>query len=127
MAHIPNRYATITDYILDTVFHFPTCLPVGHGKLRSSLPLDPTTMQPLRTKAFQPNAFPYNLPDGSHHYLLWYSFDPPLVTEATVNADIHSGLASLLGHARFEFAWYENPKMTVPGVYHVQVFWHEVL
>ena len=25
----------------------------------------------------------------------------------------------------FQFAWYENPKMTVPGIYHVQVFWAE--
>jgi hypothetical protein len=24
---------------------------------------------------------------------------------------------------RFRFVWYENPKMTVPDVYHVQVFW----
>lgn len=24
---------------------------------------------------------------------------------------------------QFDFVWYENPKMTVPLVYHVQVFW----
>lgn len=23
----------------------------------------------------------------------------------------------------FDFAWYENPKMSVPDFYHVQVFW----
>mmetsp|Transcript_29726 Transcript_29726/g.60758 ORF Transcript_29726/g.60758 Transcript_29726/m.60758 type:complete len:203 (-) Transcript_29726:176-784(-) len=26
----------------------------------------------------------------------------------------------------FEFVWYENPKMTIPGVFHVQVFWHRL-
>jgi hypothetical protein len=72
-----------------------------------------------------------------------YSYGPPELTEAEINADLRfeleAHLASqtdeekgggggaqggLAGRRGFEFAWYENPKMTIPGVYHVQVFWH---
>lgn len=40
--------------------------------------------------------------------------------------DIHDGLKLRLGHTNFEFVWYLNPKMTIPDVFHVQVFWHLV-
>lgn len=72
-----------------------------------------------------------------------YSYGPPELTETEINADLRfeleAHLASqtdeekgggggaqggLAGRRGFEFAWYENPKMTIPGVYHVQVFWH---
>lgn len=38
--------------------------------------------------------------------------------------DIAEALQLRLGHGNFEFVWYLNPKMTIPDVYHVQVFWH---
>lgn len=56
---------------------------------------------------------------------MWYSYYPPEVSETEINADISAALWKLLGHGNFEFVWYENPKMTVPGIYHVQVFWHQ--
>jgi hypothetical protein len=48
--------------------------------------------------------------------------DRRLPLEADINEDIAAALAQTGGGR--EFVWYENPKMTIPGVYHVQVFSH---
>jgi hypothetical protein len=40
-----------------------------------------------------------------------------------INADINEALTQMCEEVEFDFAWYENPAMTVPEFYHVQVFW----
>ena len=73
-------------------------------------------------KIFAPNEFPYNS-DGNHS-IMWYGgIDQSQIKENEVNEDIFQNLEKQLGHVNFEFAWYENPKMTIPQIYHVQVFW----
>lgn len=64
--------------------------------------------------------------------------DEAEVGEEVVNADIGAELEAMLGHGRYEFVWYTNPKQSIPGkdrandgeegsgLYHVQVFWHEL-
>ena len=46
------------------------------------------------------------------------------MTDELIDRDIIEGITNIIGiEASFQFGWYENPKMTVPGIYHVQVFW----
>ena len=40
-----------------------------------------------------------------------------------VSIDIEHELTAMQGKDKFDFAWYINPKMTVPELFHVQVFW----
>lgn len=54
---------------------------------------------------------------------MWYNYFPPEITEDEINADIGAALEAETGADGYQFVWYENPKMTVPDVYHVQVFW----
>ena len=126
MDTVERFYVTMTDYVLDLVFNFPTRM-TGDGKLQSYAPTAGSGKREKK-KIFRPNEFPYSLSPGSHHSIMWYSYGPPNdLTEEDINADIYAALASeVLNHESFEFVWYENPKMTVPGIYHVQVFWHEV-
>ena len=56
---------------------------------------------------------------------MWYTCLPEL-DEETINANIYDEIYKLLDHKNFQFVWYENPKMNIPGIYHVQVFWVEI-
>ena len=53
---------------------------------------------------------------------MWYTYQD--IPDNEINNDIDNSLYELMGHKNFEFVWYENPKMSVPEIYHVQVFWH---
>lgn len=58
---------------------------------------------------------------------MWYSYGPSQgLTEAQIDADITKALQAQLQGDGFDFVWYENPKMTVPDLHHVQVFWHKL-
>jgi hypothetical protein len=53
-----------------------------------------------------------------------YTYWPPEITEDDINNDIETAISLRVGKsADYDFIWYENPKMTIPGIYHVQVFW----
>jgi hypothetical protein len=81
----------------------------------------------IKMKRFERNHFRYDLPEGTRHFVMWYTYWPPDITEPEVNEDINHALMTRLGkNTEFEFIWYENPKMTIPGIYHVQVFWRIV-
>ena len=114
-------YTTMSDFVWDLVFNFPTKMQPD-GKLSSGVPPGGE-----KKRVFAPNEFPYQIEGGGRHYIMWYSYGPPDdLAEADVDADIAQALREeVLKHDRFEFAWYENPVMTIPGIYHVQVFWHE--
>eukprot|EP01063_Lacrimia_lanifica_P015198 TRINITY_DN22011_c0_g1_i1.p2 TRINITY_DN22011_c0_g1~~TRINITY_DN22011_c0_g1_i1.p2 ORF type:complete len:251 (+),score=73.65 TRINITY_DN22011_c0_g1_i1:46-798(+) len=95
---------------------------------------------------FHPNAYPYQLPavrcegdgcvpcDGgtrARHYVLWFLHLPeegPAVHAALDSAALDVLVreriaAALPPAAAFDYIWYRNPKMTVPDLFHVQVFW----
>jgi hypothetical protein len=74
---------------------------------------------------FDKSLFPYRLPIGGEHFVLWnsmhdYNWD---VHEVMVSERIECMLKVQLGHNRFDFAWYKNPKPSIPELWHVQVFW----
>eukprot|EP00808_Paulinella_micropora_P003531 g5566.t1 len=116
-------YETSTDYILHAVFGFipRMCKETGRLKvLREQVLMHP------RLHRFTHNQFPYDLPPGTNHYVSWYTVRPPLLTDEEICHDIKMELRKLLGHDRFDFIWYENPKMSIPDLYHLQVFWRNL-
>lgn len=74
---------------------------------------------------FRKSLFPYNMLTSVNHYILWnstydinHSFD-----EQTINELLQDTLIAIVGSDRFDFAWYINPKPSIPDLWHCQVFW----
>ena len=110
-------YNTRLDYILDVVFKFKM-------KLNSDGKLEYYCKNIPEKKIFRKNDFPYDLPIGTNHYIMWYTYN--IDDENQINNDIFESLKKELENENFEFIWYENPKMTIPEIYHVQVFWIKI-
>lgn len=114
---ITEKYVHFADYIYHTVFEAAMSEFESDGKLRSS----ESCMKSFLV--FRANQFPYCIEEGNH-FILWYCSPIKLRTDEQITEDIASELRKIhRGLEVFDFAWYENPKMTVPELYHVQVFW----
>mmetsp|Transcript_6664 Transcript_6664/g.15837 ORF Transcript_6664/g.15837 Transcript_6664/m.15837 type:complete len:332 (-) Transcript_6664:173-1168(-) len=91
---------------------------------------------------FRPNRYPYQLPsrdvrEGAHefqrqtqHWILWYFHQPdeplPDPDDLEIDDDLRCALLAVAtgaGFEAFDYIWYRNPGMTVPDMFHVQVFW----
>jgi hypothetical protein len=139
LAEIEATWASFTDYIRATVFgEVAVDVAVDTGtsssesgsgtsgltkKVVATLPpTDPSVLQ----KRFVPNDFPYDLAEGNH-WVLWYAAPTQPCSIDAITADVSQHLQEHLRgsgiDADFDFAWYINPKMTVPEFFHVQVFW----
>ena len=70
---------------------------------------------------FSKNKYPYQLPTNTNHYIMWYTYQPE--TDSDINQDIFNSLKNMLKNTNFNFVWYENPKQTIPELFHVQIFW----
>ncbi len=106
------------DFILSSVFK-QQCIMNESGKKKAiSFPADPIW-------EFCPSNFRYNLPEYANHFILWYSNADHKEDfhEEFINNQIQDWIWKLLNHDSFDFAWYKNPKPSVPEFYHVQVFW----
>eukprot|EP00697_Spironema_sp_BW2_P000817 gnl/Spiro4/11098_TR5885_c0_g1_i1.p2 gnl/Spiro4/11098_TR5885_c0_g1~~gnl/Spiro4/11098_TR5885_c0_g1_i1.p2 ORF type:complete len:207 (-),score=48.24 gnl/Spiro4/11098_TR5885_c0_g1_i1:102-686(-) len=148
LVEVATLYASEGDFILNTIFDLPLATDAD-GKLyvplRANLP---------RLRRFVNNLYPYVLPHGTVHSVMWYTYGPDGLSDEQISQDIAADLGAQLGgvplvaanavgtgapppHAHvasttnsthgvapFEFVWYENPKMSIPDIYHVQVFWH---
>eukprot|EP00727_Mastigamoeba_balamuthi_P006700 m51a1_g2650 hypothetical protein (176) ;mRNA; r:622415-622942 len=129
MHNVRQHYASESDYALQTVFGIaPDTAPDGrlYVASRESLPA---------LRRFDRNMFPYCVPAGTRHWTLWYTRRPDSGADGgggeealsrAVTRDIAEELALRFGEGACEFVWYENPKMTIPDLYHVQVFWHRI-
>jgi hypothetical protein len=116
-AELNQAWRSMRDYILHSVFERPVCLDTDN-KLCAAGSEDTTPTLSIR---FCPNPYPYNTQEGGLHYVLWFNcHDEP---NLNVNKIVAKELRTLLGHENFDFAWYCNPKMSLPDFYHVQVFW----
>ncbi len=102
MALIEASYRTIQDFVRTSIFN--------------------NTSEPW---VFKPSNFRYNLPTHSNHYVLWHTSCPISADfdEALINEQIEISLKNIVGHNRFMFAWYKNPRPTIIEFWHVQVFW----
>jgi len=74
-------------------------------------------------RAFAPNEFRYATPAGTKHWVMWYSQGPPALGDEEINADIRKDIRRRTGHNDYSYIFYLNPKMSIPQIYHVQVFW----
>ena len=120
LAEVHNTFCSMRDYILQSVFGYAPERDPETGKLFVA----PERWRTQQKHIFDRNLFSYNVPQGTRHYIMWYAPDHPS-DDAEITRDITEALR-IRTHTEngFEFAWYENPKMTIPDVYHVQVFWH---
>lgn len=112
-------YSSVKDQILIRYFNYSSKINRTTNKIESKIILDN-----VRDKRFVKNEYPYQVPTGTYHYVMWYTYQN--TSDEEINYDIKNSLYELVGHKSFEFVWYENPKMSVPEIYHVQVFWHLV-
>jgi hypothetical protein len=117
---ISEQWVSMKDYILHHVFDQQCSYDdQQHGKrVCRSLPDHPVW-------AFCPSTFRYDLPEYANHYVLWYSDGDHSQDyhEEFINNQIQDWIWKLVNNDKFDFAWYKNPKPTVPEFYHVQVFW----
>jgi len=112
-----NFYSSITDQILIRYFKFPSRINRKSNKMEYNI-----TLENVREKIFLENEYPYNVPKSTNHYVMWYTYNN--ISDIEITHDILYSLKHSLKHDNFEFVWYENPKMSVPEIYHIQVFWH---
>jgi hypothetical protein len=123
---IQTQWASLRDYMLAIIFQRAYLVNyVGQKYVTDTQPC-----ADVHETRFTPNDFPYQIehPEG-RHYVLWYSTAQrsPTLSDAHINAHIREHLARVCGDHPFTWAWYENPKMSVPDLYHVQVFWRSSL
>jgi len=108
--YIRQNFYSEVDYILKTAFGLSSTRIDGlHSVDRDNLGVK---------KVFVENKFPYQT--QGKHYVMWYTYKPD---EVQVTKDIEEAILGIVGNESFQFGWYENPKMTIPDIYHVQVFW----
>jgi hypothetical protein len=122
---IPNEN-TIRPFNDDLKNEYVNNLIANYGDLKKGTLIDIfgisnfDNIQPL--KLFKENKFRYNT--NGNHYVMWYlGYDENLLSDDIISMDIYVNLLKLVGNNNFNFAWYKNPKMTIPDIFHVQVFW----
>jgi hypothetical protein len=108
------QYKSFADYILHKVFNVAVVEQESDGKLAA---IDHEVSQQIR---FAPNDFPYQV-EGMH-YVLWFGTKTQPCPDDDISATIDRLLQEKYPQQRYDFAWYVNPKMTVPEFFHVQVF-----
>ena len=114
-------YASAKDYIFDTVFESPYSLN-DDGKIVVE------GHESVVGKRLLKNKFPYSLPEGTKHYVLWYAGIKSVPPDDEITKDIAQELKRAaqdtddIEEAEPEFVWYENPKINPELPYHVQVF-----
>ena len=134
---IGKDYASESDFLLEQVFDI-VLTRGADGKLHAGRDCASTLVKAGRV--LKPNLFPYDLPHGTRHWVMWYpvcfNLDVlgPIGADLTswlrvepsddaISADIEQELQRELEHELFDFVWYLNPKQSVPNIFHVQVFW----
>ena len=76
-----------------------------------------------------PNRYPYQVPAGTRHSVLWYASAVRCCPDNVITRHIDESISRQMHRwhphreVDFEFVWYLNPKMTFPHLFHVQCFW----
>lgn len=117
---INDEWRSVKDYILHTIYN-------KNYSVENKVNIV-TDTSIANEWAFCESLFRYNIDSKANHYVLWnanydYSKD---FDKVMINDLISRLLKEKLGHSDFDFAWYKNPKPTVPELYHLQVFWVEL-
>jgi hypothetical protein len=121
ISQINREWLSTKDYILNSVF--------GKSYQIMSDIKFVKDQQNLREWVFEPCIFRYNLEEDSNHYVLWnskFKFDEN-IDDLKINTVLISEINKIVGHNNFDFAWYKNPKPSVPEFFHLQVFWKNII
>lgn len=110
-------YESVVDQILIRYFKIRGTIDKKSNKMKSKI-----LLTDLKIKVLLENEYPYKLHSDTNHYVMWYTYRD--MSDSEISIDIYNSLKDIVQDKHFEFVWYENPKMSVPEVYHVQVFWH---
>lgn len=117
---IESEWESFFDFVLHNVFEQNYTINYTGKKFIQTY--DKST---LASWVFKPSDFKYQLSDNSNHFILWssefnigYDFD-----DLIINNIISNKIKEMIGDSDFDFAWYKNPKPSIPEFYHVQVFW----
>jgi len=115
--YILHNWMSFRDFILDSHFKYPVGIEDGHIYIFNDVKKSEWN--------FQQSVFPYQVPDKVNHYVLWNSlFDyKVIIDEYLINDIIKDKLTYMIGSDDFDFAWYCNPKPSIPELWHCQVFW----
>ena len=119
---IQTGWSSVRDYLLHLVFE----REIATNYIGQKYVVNLDAPHDLLSFKFIPNDFPYQFTDpAAQHWVLWYfpTYRDPRLTDELINEHIQQALHEICGHGRAVWAWYENPKMSVPDLYHVQVFW----
>ena len=114
MEKIKKEYNSSRDYILMNMFHTDGFR--SNGKIISKEPL-------IKLNHFEVCRFRYQIDPKAFHYIMWYTCPKDELTDDEITKDIKNSISSYILSDNFSFIWYENPKMTIDDIYHVQVFW----
>ena len=115
--YVLGKWKSFRDFILDTHFKYPINIKDGHRCIHSEVKKSEWN--------FQKSLFPYDLLPEVNHYILWNSLYDYFndFNESMINTIINDTLESMLATDKFDFAWYKNPKPSIPELWHCQVFW----
>jgi hypothetical protein len=105
------------DFILDTHFKYRIDIEDGHKYVVEEVKKSEWN--------FGKSLFPYDLSNEVNHYVLWNSMYDYFndFSDTVINNIIAETLVAMLGTDQFDFAWYVNPKPSIPELWHCQVFW----
>ena len=116
MKELDERWASNGDFVRHEIFGKSTTMNDANQRCT----VDDTVG--ANDVVFCPSHFAYNVQVGSNHWVMWFGCRDE-VPEMNVSDCIMQRLREHLGHDTFDFAWYPNPKMSLPEFYHVHVFW----
>ena len=116
LQNIQSFYGSEKDYIYENIFNFNSIFD-ENGLL---IVRDDAI---FKKGVFERNRFRYNLNENTNHFIMWYSYYDDSITKEKINEDISNGIKNIIKHNNYDYVWYLNPKMTIPEIFHVQVFW----
>jgi len=118
---IKNEWLTPCDFILNKVFNQDFI-----SNEITNQKFVPFIKVSIPEIVFTESLFRYNLSSNANHYVLWFSKINYFFGKETIDKDFINNIIKneiIKKTNNFDFAWYINPKPSVPDFFHVQVFW----
>ena len=117
---INKEYISTRDYILIEIFNYK----FSKNKENKYQVVDDNK---IKLYKFQVCLFKYDIHPETFHYQMWYTCDKSELIDKEINKDIYNSIYNIIKSDKFKFVWYENPKMSIDDIYHVQVFWIKLM
>lgn len=114
MAMVEREWITRKDFILKHFFDWPAEMDQQSGQMRI---IKRQTTEDHVEWSWKHNEFPYYLEADIEHWLLWVSLP---VSQELISQELTRRLDGKC--KRYCFAAQRRAKMTIPEIYHVQVF-----